>query len=164
MSVTFAGQPVTLKGETRHLGDEAPIFKAVDRELNTRSLDEFLGSRYTVISVVPSIDTGVCDYQTKHFNQSLDDVEGVNVVTVSNDLPFAQERWCGSAGLENIITLSDHKDLDFAMKYGTLMEEYRLQARAVFVLDQNRKIVHVEYVNEVTEHPDYDSVVELVKQ
>ncbi|MFP4078859.1 MAG: redoxin domain-containing protein, partial [Candidatus Izemoplasmataceae bacterium] len=98
MSVTFAGQPVTLKGETRHLGDEAPIFKAVDRELNTRSLDEFLGSRYTVISVVPSIDTGVCDYQTKHFNQSLDDVEGVNVVTVSNDLPFAQERWCGSAG------------------------------------------------------------------
>ncbi|MFP4078916.1 MAG: redoxin family protein, partial [Candidatus Izemoplasmataceae bacterium] len=84
--------------------------------------------------------------------------------TVSNDLPFAQERWCGSAGLENIITLSDHKDLDFAMKYGTLMEEYRLQARAVFVLDQNRKIVHVEYVNEVTEHPDYDSVVELVKQ
>ncbi|MFW6299284.1 MAG: thiol peroxidase [Bacillota bacterium] len=164
MSVTFAGQPVTLKGETKHLGDEAPIFKAIDRELNTRSLDEFLGSRYTVISVVPSIDTGVCDYQTKHFNQSLDDVEGVNVVTVSNDLPFAQERWCGSAGLENIITLSDHKDLDFAMKYGTLMEEYRLQARAVFVLDQNRKIVHVEYVNEVTEHPDYDSVIELVKQ
>ncbi|MFW6299035.1 MAG: thiol peroxidase [Bacillota bacterium] len=164
MSVTFAGQPVTLKGETRHLGDEAPLFKAVDRDLNTRSLEEFLGSRYTVLSVVPSIDTGVCDYQTKHFNKTLNDVEGVNVVTISNDLPFAQKRWCGSEGLENIVTLSDHKDLDFAMKYGTLMEEYRLQARAVFILDANRKIVHVEYVNEVTEHPDYDSVVELVKE
>ncbi len=163
MAVTFAGQPVTLKGETKHPGDKAPDFKAIDRDLNTRALDEFLGERYTVISVVPSIDTGVCDYQTKHFNKTLNETDGVNVVTVSNDLPFAQARWCASAGLEDIVTLSDHRDLDFAHNYGTLMEEHRLQARAVFVLDSNKKIVHVEYVDEVTEHPDYDAVIKLLK-
>ncbi|MGM0436280.1 MAG: thiol peroxidase [Bacillota bacterium] len=163
MPVTFGGQPVTLKGDTKNVGDTAPEFKALDRDLKERTLSDFEGDKYTVISVVPSIDTSVCDFQTKHFNKTLNEIEGVKVITVSNDLPFAQKRWCANEGLENIITLSDHKDLDFALKYGTLMVEMRLQARAVFVLDSDRKIIHTEYVSEATNHPDYDAVVDLLK-
>jgi thiol peroxidase len=162
MSVTFAGEPVTLKGNTKKVGDTAPNFKALDRDMKEQSLSDLQGDKYTVISVVPSIDTSVCDFQTKHFNKSLNDVKGIKVLTVSNDLPFAQKRWCANEGLENIITLSDHRDLDFALKYGTLMEEHRLQARAVFVLDSDLKIIHVEYVNEGTDHPNYETVVNLL--
>lgn len=163
MPVTFAGTPVTLKGDTKQVGDTAPDFKALNRDMQEKRLSDLEGEAYTVISVVPSIDTSVCDFQTKHFNKTLNEIEGVKVLTVSNDLPFAQKRWCASEGLDNILTLSDHKDLDFALKYGTLMVENRLQARAVFVLDSDRKIIHAEYVSEGTNHPDYDTVVNLLK-
>ncbi len=163
MAVTFAGNAVTLKGKTREVGEQAPDFTAIDRNLKERSLSSFEADYY-VLSVVPSIDTGVCDYQTKKFNQTLDGLDGVKVLTISNDLPFAQKRWCASEGLEDIITLSDHRDLNFALRYGTLIEEHRLQARAVFVLDADWRILHVEYVSEVTDHPDYDAVVKLLKE
>ena len=105
----------------------------------------------------------MCDFQTKQFNQRLNDLEGVRVITISNDLPFAHRRWCASEGLEHITTLSDHRDLDFAMKYGTHIKELRLQARSAFVLDTNRTITYAEYLDEMSNHPDYESLIEHVK-
>ncbi len=162
MSTTFGGQTVTIKGDRKKVGDFAPDFRAVDRDLQERSLSEFK-EKYLVLSVVPSVDTGVCDYQTKMFNQSLSKYEDVKVITISNDLPFAQKRWCAAADMEHVVTLSDHKSLDFAMKYGTLIREHRLQARSVFILDENREIVYLEYVKEVSDHPDYDAVVDFLE-
>ncbi len=159
---TFAGTPVTIKGKTKQKGDEAPTFTVLDRDFQKRRLEDF-DNEYIVISVVPSIDTSVCDYQTKAFNSKLESFDNVTVLTISNDLPFAQKRWCANEGMESIVTLSDYKDLDFAMKYGTLIDEYRLQARSVFVLDRERRIIHLEYVDEVGDHPDYDKVVQLLE-
>ena len=162
MQITFGGNKVTVKGDVKKVGDKAPDFKVIGNDLNEVNLSDF-NEDYIVISAVPSIDTGVCDFQTKKFNQVLGSKENVKVLTVSNDLPFAQKRWCANEGLDNVITLSDHKDLDFAMKYGTLIEDHRLQVRSVFVLDKERNIVYLEYVSEVTDHPDYDKVIELLK-
>lgn len=163
MNITFGGNKVTVKGTTKKVGDKAPNFKVIANDLSEKTLDDY-NADYIVISAVPSIDTGVCDFQTKKFNKELSDLNNVEVLTISNDLPFAQKRWCASEGLDNVITLSDHKDLDFAMQYGTLIEDHRLQVRSVFVLDKDRNIIYVEYVNEVTNHPNYDKVVELLKK
>ncbi len=163
MKVTFAGNIVTLSGDQKKIGDIAPDFTALDRELQERSLSQFKDG-YIVISVVPSVDTGVCDFQTKKFNQIVQDMENVKVLTISNDLPFAQKRWCANAGMEDVITLSDHRDLDFAHKYGVLINEHRLLARSVFVLDPNREIIHLEYVSEVTDHPNYEKVIDLLSR
>ncbi|ERJ13040.1 thiol peroxidase [Haloplasma contractile] len=159
---TFAGNPLTLEGAKLKVGDIAPDFSVLDNDLNEKKLSDYTAN-IKVISVVPSLDTGVCDQQTRKFNQELSE-DGVVVLTISNDLPFAQARWCGSAGIDNIITLSDHRDLDFANKYGTLVKELRLQTRAVFVLDNNNKIAHVEYLDEITNHPNYDAVINKVKE
>jgi len=163
MNITFGGNKVTVKGTIKKVGDKAPNFKVIANDLSEKTLDDY-NADYIVISAVPSIDTGVCDFQTKKFNKELSDLNNVEVLTISNDLPFAQKRWCASEGLDNVITLSDHKDLDFAMQYGTLIEDHRLQVRSVFVLDKDRNIIYVEYVNEVTNHPNYDKVVELLKK
>ena len=155
MDVTFKGIKVTLEGNTISLGDNAPDFEALDIGLTPVKLSDF-DSKFIVISVVPSLDTGVCDFQTKRFNELVTDFDDVTLITISNDLPFAQKRWCGSEGLENIITLSDHKDLDFAKKYGTLMKEHRLLARSLFVLDNNREVVYKEFAPEASEHLNYE--------
>ncbi len=163
MEVMFGKEKVTLKGNTVKLGDIAENFTAINTRFQEKSLDDFT-EKVLVISVVPSLDTGVCDYQTKTFNKALEQFKKVKVITISNDLPFAQERWCGSSGLDHVITLSDHRNLDFAMKYGTLIEKHRLQTRAVFVLDQDRKIVYKEFVPVISDHPSYEEVTEVIKE
>lgn len=112
-----------------------------------------------MISVVPSIDTGVCDQQTRKFNEEASQEDGV-VLTISVDLPFAQKRWCASNGLDNVVTLSDHRDLSFGENFGVVMEGMRLLARSVFVLDQDNKVVYKEIVSEGTNFPDFEKALE----
>ncbi|RBW71465.1 thiol peroxidase [Bacillus taeanensis] len=161
-SITFKGNAVTLLGNEVKVGDQAPDFKVLANDLSEKGLNDFSGVR--LISVVPSVDTGVCDAQTRKFNEEASSLNNVNVLTVSVDLPFAQKRWCANAGLENAVTLSDHRDLSFGKAYGVAIEELRLLARAVFVVDSNNKVVHAEYVSEATNHPDYEAAVEAAKK
>ncbi len=159
---TFGGNPVTLVGETKNVGDLAPDFKALKTNFEWASLSDFK-QPYVVLSVVPSLDTSVCSMQTRTVNNELSSREDLVVLTISNDTPFAQARWCGNEGLDNIITLSDNVLLDFAHKFGTEMKELRLQSRAVFVLDPQRKVIYKEYLEEMSNHPDYDKLVAFVK-
>lgn len=159
---SFGGMPVTLQGETKKVGDLAPNFKALNTKLQVVSLSDFK-EPYVVLSVVPSLDTSVCSLQTRTVNSELASRDDLVVLTISNDTPFAQRRWCGNEGLENIVTLSDNVHLDFANQYGTLMTELRLQSRAVFVLDQQRRVIYVEYLEEMSNHPNYEQLVQFVK-
>lgn len=159
---TFKQNPITVLGDVKKVGDIAPNFKALSQGLEEMSLSDYK-SKYIVLNVVPSLDTSVCSMQTRRVNQDLVSREDVTVLTISNDLPFAQSRWCGNAGLDNVITLSDHRELDFANKYGTNIKELRLQARSVFVLNEKRKILYLEYLDEMTEHLNYDKLTEFVK-
>jgi thiol peroxidase len=162
-AVTFGGSPVTLAGPEIKVGQKAPDFKVLDNNLAEKSLKDYEG-KIKVISVVPSLDTGVCDAQTRWFNK---DVTGLSsdvvVLTISMDLPFAQARWCGAAGVKNVVTLSDHKDASFGTNYGFLMEEHRLEARGVVVVDKNDIVRYVEYVPEVTHTINFDGVLAAVK-
>lgn len=162
MMPTFGGNPVNLVGKQVNVGDVVRNFTVIDNHLTPVQFDDFKNFKYRVVSVVPSLDTGVCDFQTKKINQELASKDNLVVLTISNDLPFAQARWCGASGLDNVITLSDYKDLDFAKAFGTLIEEHRLQTRAVFVVDQNNKVLYAEYLDEVTNHPNYDALLEFV--
>lgn len=162
-AVTFAGGPVTLVGPEVKVGEKAPDFKLLDNSLAEKTLKDYEG-KIKVISVVPSLDTGVCDAQTRWFNK---DVTGLSsdvvVLTVSMDLPFAQARWCGAAGVKNVVALSDHRDASFGTNYGFLMEGLRLEARGVVVIDKNDKVTYVEYVPEVTHAINFDGVLAAVK-
>ncbi len=160
---TFKGKPITLLGDTKKVGDIAPDFKALNTKNEFKSLSDFK-SKYIVLNVVPSLDTTVCDVQARTVNSELAEREDVLVITISNDLPTAQARWCGNAGLNNVITLSDHIDLDFAHKYGTLIKELRLQARSVFVLNEQREILYLEYVDEMSQHLNFDELIHFIKQ
>ncbi|CUA78826.1 MULTISPECIES: thiol peroxidase [Anoxybacillus] len=162
-SVTFKGNPVTLIGQEVKVGDVAPNFTVLANDLSPVTLDDTKGF-VRLISVVPSIDTGVCDAQTRRFNEEAGSIEGVKVLTISVDLPFAQKRWCAANGLENVVTLSDHRDVSFGQAYGVLIQELRLLARAVFVVDRNDRVTYVEYVSEATNHPNYEAAIEAAKQ
>ncbi|MCC4219543.1 thiol peroxidase [Staphylococcus saprophyticus] len=159
--ITFKQKPITLLGSQVKTGETAPEFTLLDNDLNEVNLSTYDGQK-KLISVVPSIDTGVCDQQTRKFNEEASQEDGV-VLTVSVDLPFAQKRWCASNGLDNVITLSDHKDLSFGKNYGVVMEELRLLARSVFVLDKNNKVVYSEIVSEGTDFPDFESALEAYR-
>jgi thiol peroxidase len=161
-TVTFKGNPVTLIGNEVKVGDKAPEFTVLANDLSPVTLDTYKGA-VKLISVVPSIDTGVCDTQTRRFNEEASKIDNVKVLTVSVDLPFAQKRWCASNGLENVVTLSDHRDLSFGEAYGVVMKELRLLARAVFVVDSEDKVTYVEYVSEGTSHPNYEAAIEAAK-
>ncbi|MFP4286270.1 MAG: thiol peroxidase [Candidatus Izemoplasmataceae bacterium] len=161
MIVTFSNEPIELSGKSVALGDYAPDFKAVDPTFKTVSLSDF-DSDYIVLSSVPSLETRVCDYQTKTFNENLSKFKKVSVITLSNDLPFTQRKWCGASGLNHVITLSDYIDLEFANQYGVLLKPYRLLARAVFVLNKERKIIYKEIVENVSNHPSYEEVTNLL--
>lgn len=161
--VTMGGNPVTLLGKEIKVGDKAPNFTALRTDMTPYSLSD-AGDKIKVISVVPSLDTKVCELQTITFNEEAAELGDVVILTLSVDLPFAQERFCGAHGIEEVITLSDHKDLDFGMKYGFVMEETRLLARGVVVLDRNNIVKYVEYVKEATTPPDYDKPLEIVKE
>ncbi|MBC3070462.1 thiol peroxidase [Staphylococcus capitis] len=156
--ITFKNDPITLSGQQVKEGDIAPDFTVLDNSLNQITLEDYKGKK-KLISVVPSIDTGVCDQQTRKFNEEASQEDGV-VLTISVDLPFAQKRWCASNGLENVVTLSDHRDLSFGENFGVVMEELRLLARSVFVLDESNKIVYKEIVSEGTNFPDFDAALE----
>ncbi len=162
VKVTFKDSPVTLLGAEIKEGDSAPNFTAVANDLSDRSLEDYKG-KVKLISVVPSLDTGVCAQQTKRFNEEADQLDNVQLITISMDLPFAQSRWCSAEGVKNIDILSDHKEADFGEKYGVLIKELRLLARSIFVVDSNDKVTYVEYVSEVTNHPDYDKALEAAK-
>lgn len=160
---TIQGNPITLIGQELKVGDKAPEFK-VNKDLMTEvSLEDYAG-KIKLISVVPSLDTGVCDFQTRRFNQEAAALgENVVILTVSVDLPFAQARWCGAAGVDKVVTLSDYKAREFGKAYGVLIKELMLDMRSIFVLDVDNKIAYVEYVKEMTEHPDYNAAVQAVK-
>ncbi|MCX7571572.1 thiol peroxidase [Tumebacillus sp. DT12] len=161
-TVTFKGGTVTLVGNEVKVGDQAPNFTVLANNLTPVTLEDSKGS-VRIISVVPSVDTGVCDAQTRRFNEEAANLGDVKILTVSVDLPFAQGRYCGAAGIENVQTLSDHRDLSFGHAYGVVIKELRLLARATFVIDKNDKLVHVEYVPEVTTHPDYEAAIAAAK-
>ncbi|HDX9578336.1 thiol peroxidase [Bacillus cytotoxicus] len=161
-NVTFKGNPITLVGTEVKVGEQAPNFQVLANDLSKVNLETYKGA-VKLISVVPSIDTGVCDTQTRRFNEDAASIENAKVLTISVDLPFAQKRWCAANGLENVVTLSDHRDLSFGEAYGVVMKELRLLARAVFVVDSNDKVVYVEYVSEGTSHPNYEAALEAAK-
>ncbi len=160
---TFKGNPLTVVGPRLKVGDAAPEFTLLANDMGAVSLSDSAG-KTRLISVVPSLDTPVCDLQTRRFNGQLDALgDGVAGFTVSADLPFAQARWCGAAGVARMQTLSDHRDMSFGDAYGTHIKELRLEARAVFVVDATGVLRYVEYVEEVTNQPDYDAALAAVK-
>ena len=161
--VTFAGNPIALLGKEVKVGDKAPAFTLLDNGLGEKTLADYAG-KVKVISVVPSLDTGVCDAQTRWFNQNVSKLgENVVVLTVSVDLPFAQKRWCGAAGVDKVVTLSDHKDASFGENYGFLIEELRLLTRGVVLINKDNKVTYVEYVPEVTQAVNFDAALEAIK-
>lgn len=164
VNVTFKNNPVTLLGQEVSVGDAAPDFTVLANDLSPVTLEDSKG-KVRLVSVVPSLDTGVCAVQTRNFNEEATSLgEDVVVLTVSVDLPFAQARWCGAEGIEAVQTLSDHRDLSFGKAYGVAIEELRLLTRAVFVIDKDDKVTYVEYVSEVTDHPNYEKAIAAVKE
>jgi len=162
--ITFKGNPVTLVGPDVKVGDSAPDFRVVDGTLQAVTLADSKG-KVRLITVVPSLDTGVCDTMTRKFNEEAAKLpEDVVVYTVSVDLPFAQNRWCGNAGIDRVKTLSDYQDRSFGLNYGLLIDELKLLARAVLVVDGNDKVVYREIVKEVTTEPDYKAALEAVRK
>ena len=161
--IKFAGNPMTLLGAEIKIGDTAPDFTALTPELSPLSLSSTKG-QVRVISIVPSIDTSVCDMQTRWFNEEAAKIDGLTVLSISVDLPFAIKKYCATKGIENIKTLSDHKDLDFGLKYGFVIEELRLLARGTVVIVRDDIVRHVEYVPNVSDHPDYAKVMTTVKE
>lgn len=162
-NITFQQEPVILAGGEIKVGDQAPDFTVLSNDLQEVGLSDYKG-KVKLISTVPSLDTGVCSEETHRFNKEADQLNNVQILTVSMDLPFAQTRWCAANGVKDLVTLSDHRDADLGEKYGVLMKELRLLARAIFVVDSNDKVTYVEYVDEVTNHPDYEKALEAVKQ
>ncbi|HLT56239.1 MAG TPA: thiol peroxidase [Bacillota bacterium] len=160
--VTFKGNPVTLVGEEVKVGDTAPNFTVLSNDLKEVTLDDYEG-KVKLIAAVPSIDTGVCAEETRRFNEEAEKLENVQVLTISMDLPFAQARWCAAEGIKNLDTLSDHREGSFGKNYGVLMEELRLLARAIFVVDSSNKVTYVEYVPEVSTHPNYEAALEAAR-
>jgi len=144
-------------------GDIVADFTVVNRSFEPIKLSHFDSFKLVVISVVPSLDTGVCDAQTHRVNETLTRFPGLVVLTISNDLPFAQKRWCGNAGLDNIHVFSDYLHLDFAAKTGTLIPPFRLLNRTLILLDQHHRVLHVEYVENNSTHPNYDALVAAIE-
>jgi len=161
-ATTLRGNPLTLVGPELKPGDAAPDFSLVDGSLKPVTLAD-TGGQVRIISVVPSLDTPVCDAQTKRFNEAAASLPGIDILTVSMDLPFAQKRWCGAFGVDKVKMLSDHKDASFGSHYGTLIKELRIESRAIFVLDRNNQVRHAEYVKEVADHPDYEAALQAAR-
>lgn len=162
-AATFKGNPITLIGPQLKAGDAAPDFTVSKNLLEDVSLKDYAG-KIKLISVVPSLDTGVCDAQTRRFNEEAAGLgDDVVILTISADLPFAQARWCGAAGVDRVITLSDYKSRSFGEAYGVLIKEFQLDMRSIFVVDTNDTITYVEYLGEMTEHPNYETAIDAVK-
>jgi thioredoxin-dependent peroxiredoxin len=152
------GNAFRLEGPELRPGDTAPDFEVVDSSLKNFTLEQ-TGGGVRIFSVIPSLDTPVCDAQTKRFEDEAATLSDVRIFTVSMDLPFAQNRWCGNFGINRISMLSDHRSGSFGEHYGTLIPDLRIESRAIFVVDADNKLRHVEYVKEVGNHPDYDAAL-----
>lgn len=162
--ITMHGNPLTLLGNEVYAGDTAPNATLLDNDLNPVSISSYKG-KVCVISSVPSLDTPVCDLETRRFNHEAESLgEDVIILTVSMDLPFAQKRWCGTAGVDRVITLSDHRDLSFGRTYGMWIKELRLLARGVFILDREGIVRYFRMVKEQSEEPDYAEIIEEIKK
>ena len=162
-AITMKGNPLTLTGTEVAVGQKAPEFTAVGNDLSPVTLSSFAG-KVVVISSVPSLDTGVCDIQTRRFNQEAAGLgNDMVVLTISMDLPFAQARWCGAAGVANVTTVSDYQTAEFGAKYGLLIQGLRLLARAVLVIDKKGVVRYVEIVPELTNEPDYAAAIKAAK-
>ncbi len=163
-TITFGGNPITLIGEQVKPGDKALEFTAIDNSLKPVKLSDFKG-KIKLISIFPSIDTSVCSVQNHKFNELASEF-GSNVafIAISNDLPFALKRFCGAEGIDNLVTLSDHRDLEFGTNYGFLIKELRLLARGVIVIDRNDVIRYVEYVPEIGQEPNYDEAIKALNE
>jgi thioredoxin-dependent peroxiredoxin len=162
-ATTFKGNPLTLVGPELKAGDKAPDFDVVDGTLQSFTLDK-TGDGVRIFSVLPSLDTPVCDMQTKRFNTEAGKLPNVKIFTISMDLPFAQKRYCDAFAVDNVKMLSDHKTASFGSAYGTLIKEWRVESRAIFVVDQNNTIRHVEYVKEVASHPNYEAALDKARE
>jgi thioredoxin-dependent peroxiredoxin len=163
-AVTMRGNPLTLIGPELKVGDSAPAFTLTGAGMKPASLDDYKG-KVKIISTIPSVDTPVCDAETRRFNEEAAKLPpNVVVLTVSMDLPFAQARWCGAAGVDKVTTLSDYRGAHFGETYGVLIKELFLLARVVFVVDKNDKIVHVEYVKEVANQPNFETILEAARK
>jgi len=162
-SVTMKGKGLTLLGNEVQVGDMAPDCEVIDKDLTPVRLSSFR-SKVCIISSVPSLDTPVCDIQTRRFNEETAGLgNDIVLLTISMDLPFAQVRWCGTAGIDKAITLSDHRDADFGEKFGVLIKELRLLSRAIFIVDKDDVIRYIEVVPELTNEPDYDAAIKAAR-
>ncbi|MEM8944267.1 MAG: thiol peroxidase [Planctomycetota bacterium] len=165
-AVTFKGNPMTLAGEAVAVGQAAPEFKLNYFEGGMQELTlADLKGKPSLLSVVPSLDTPICATQTKTFNETLGELgDKINAITVSLDLPFAMNRFCGAENITNIRPASDYQDRNFGNAWGTLIEELKIMARAIFVLDAEGTVKYVEYVGEVAEEPNYDAAIAALKE
>jgi len=162
--VTMMGNPLTLVGNEVKMGDPAPDFIVLDNSLSPAKFSSYRG-KVCIISSVPSLDTPVCDMETRRFNEEAGRIgPDVLILTISMDLPFAQKRWCAASGVNNVQTLSDHRDASFGLSYGVLIKELRLLARAVFLVDRKGTIQYIQLVNELTKEPDYEAILAALRK
>lgn len=164
VQITFKENPVTLPDKEIKVGDTIPNFSVLANDLSPVTAQDTAG-KIRLFSVVPSLDTGLCSDQTKRFSDEASSLgDNVEVLAVSCDLPFAQKRWTEINKVDNLTTLSDHRDLSFGESFGVSMQELRLLARSIFVVDEDDKVAYVEYVSEGTNHPDYSKAIQAVKE
>jgi thiol peroxidase len=162
--ITMRGNPLTLIGKEVKVDDAAPDFTVLDNNLSPISLSSFRG-KTCILSSVPSLDTPVCDMETRRFNEEASRLgTDIVILTISMDLPFAQKRWCAASGVDKVQTLSDHRDASFGIAYGVLIKELRLLARAVFLVDRKGVVQYIQLVKEVTQEPDYEEVLKALKK
>jgi len=163
-AVTLRGNAFTLVGNEIKAGEKAPDVELLDNDLKPTKISDFKG-KVVVISAVPSLDTPTCDMETRRFNTEAAKLsEDVVILTVSTDLPFAQKRWCGAAGVDKVKTLSDHREAGFGQAYGVLIKELRLLARSIFIVDKNGVVQYVQHVKELSQEPDYSAVIAAAKK
>ncbi|MGH7924287.1 MAG: thiol peroxidase [Candidatus Binatus sp.] len=163
-AVTMRGNPMTLVGPEIKVGQKAPNFNVVGKGMAPATLDQFKG-KVKIITTIPSVDTPVCDAEMRRFNVEAGNLPGdVQILSISMDLPFAQARWCGAAGVDKVTTFSDWRSASFGTSYGTLIKELHLLARCVFVVDKNDNVTYVEYVKEVAEQPNFEAALAAAKK
>ncbi|MEW6179726.1 MAG: thiol peroxidase [Chloroflexota bacterium] len=163
--ITFAGKDVTVIGKDIQVGEIAPEFEVQQQDWSTISALEATKGKVRIIAAVPSLETSVCDRETKRFNQEAASLsKDIAILVISTDLPYTQKRWCGAAGVDQVMVLSDHMDVDFGKKYGVLIKELRILRRAIFVVDRNNHVTYADYMPTIGAEPDYDAVIEAAKQ
>lgn len=161
----LAGKDATIVGSDLNIGDQAPEFEAMTNDWETIKVLSHSAGKVRIIAAVPSLETSVCDRETRTFNQAASDLdENVMIITVSADLPYTQARWCGAAGIDRVLVVSDHAAVEFGIKYGCLIKERRILRRAVFVVDQNNTVVYVDYMKALGDEPDYEAVLQAAQE